>query len=155
MNANDRNEADMHHTSDAANDDPRSDPAAVVGKEHRDLPDNRLCKLLLVDDEADGAAFAAALLSSHGLEVVVVHSANEALRTLQYDNDIDAVLSDVVMPGMTGLQLADEISVRYPTVKIILMSGYAVRELLGDRDHQYLFAPKPYRIDTLLELLHR
>lgn len=145
----------MHDTSDAANDHPRSGLAAVVGKEHRDGPDNRLRKLLLVDDEADGAAFAAALLSSHGLTVVVVHSANEALRTLQYDNDIDAVLSDVVMPGMTGLQLADEIRVRYPTVKIILMSGYAVRDLLGDREHSYLFATKPYRIDTLLELLHR
>ena len=115
---------------------------------------NPCAKLLLVDDEADGAEFAAILLSSHGLEVVVVHSAGEALRVLHDDDAIGVVLSDVRMPGITGLQLADEIRMKYPAVKIILMSGFAAPPP-DHADQHYPFITKPYRIDTLLDLLHR
>jgi CheY-like chemotaxis protein len=110
-------------------------------------------KLLLVDDEADGAEFAAALLSSHGLQVSVVHSAEEALESLRHDAGIDAVLTDVTMPGIGGLQLADTVRENYPSIKIVLMSGYALPESLKDRKPPYLFASKPYRIDTILALL--
>lgn len=116
-------------------------------------PDAPLRKLLLVDDEADGAAFAADLLRLHGLQVRVVHSAAEALEAMQHDEDIDAVLTDVMMPGMSGLQLAETIKEKYPSVKIVLMSGYPLPEPLDDQEHPYLFAPKPYRIDTVLDLL--
>ena len=70
-------------------------------------------KLLLVDDEVDGAEFAATLLRSNGLQVVVAHSATEALQVLQDDKEIDAVLTDVMMPGMSGLQLAASIREKY------------------------------------------
>jgi hypothetical protein len=42
----------------------------------------------------------------------------------------------------------------YPRVKIVLASGYALPELLAGRERPYLFATKPYRIDTILKLLH-
>lgn len=87
-------------------------------------------KLVLVDDEVDGADFAAALLRSHGLQVLVVHSATEALQVLQDDKEIDAVLTDVMMPGMSGLQLASSIREKYPALKIVLMSGYVLPDLL-------------------------
>lgn len=112
-----------------------------------------LRKLLLVDDEADGAEFAAILLRSSGLPVVVVHSAADALQVLETDAEIDAVLSDIVMPDMTGLQLADTVRARYPTIKIVLMSGYALPELLKNAQCNYLFIEKPYKIDTLLNIL--
>jgi CheY-like chemotaxis protein len=57
------------------------------------------------------------------------------------------------MPGMTGLQLAETIRAMYPAVKIVLMSGYTVPELLTDSERPYLFATKPYRIDAILKLL--
>jgi CheY-like chemotaxis protein len=110
-------------------------------------------KLLIVDDEPDGAEFAAVLLRSHGLAVIVVHSANEALAALQREKDIDAVLSDIIMPGMTGLQLADAVRAMYPSTRIILMSGYELPELLRDRERDYLLVEKPYKMDTLLKLL--
>lgn len=110
-------------------------------------------KLVLVDDEVDGADFAAALLRSHGLQVLVVHSATEALQVLQDDKEIDAVLTDVMMPGMSGLQLASSIREKYPALKIVLMSGYVLPDLLTAQEPPYLFATKPYRIDTILELL--
>ncbi|MEX5747485.1 response regulator [Massilia sp. X63] len=110
-------------------------------------------KLLHVDDEADGADFAAVLLRSHGLEVVVVHSASDALEILRKQRDIDIVLSDIMMPGMTGLQLAENIQLMYPSIKIVLMSGYVLPELLRNRERDYLFVEKPYKMDTLLKVL--
>lgn len=112
-----------------------------------------LRKVLVVDDEADLADMAEMLLSSEGLDVVVANSALAALEILAHDPDIDAIFSDVMMPGMTGLQLADSVRELYPHIKIVLTSGYTVPALLADRQTSYLFAPKPYRIDTVMKLL--
>jgi CheY-like chemotaxis protein len=112
-----------------------------------------LRKILLVEDETDGAELAATLLSANGLEVVQAHSADDALRVLQSDKGIDAVFTDIMMPGMNGLELADAISERYPTVKVVLTSGYVVPDLLKNRERSYLFAAKPYRIDDILQML--
>ena len=114
----------------------------------------QLRKVLVVDDEQDLADMAQALLGAHGLDVVVAYSAHEALRMLESDREIDAVFSDVVMPGMTGLQLADAVTELYPKVKIVLASGYTLPALLAERERRYLFATKPYRIETILKLLH-
>ncbi|MEN3277926.1 MAG: hypothetical protein V7631_3716 [Massilia sp.] len=112
-----------------------------------------LRKVLVVDDEEDLAYLAEALLCSEGLDVVVANSAMEALRILEKDDGIDALFSDVMMPGMTGLQLADAVRDMYPRVKIVLTSGYTLPALLADRQAHYLFTPKPYRIDTVMKLL--
>jgi two-component system, OmpR family, response regulator len=125
----------------------------VPWKEGIVVPMSLVRKLLLVDDEVDGAEFAAALLKSHGLQVIVAHCATEALQALQENKDIDAVLTDIMMPGMSGLQLAASIRESYPAVKIVLMSGQVLPDLLEAQDAPYLFAAKPYRIDTILELL--
>lgn len=118
-----------------------------------DFGDGLLRKLLLVDDEVDGAEFAAALLRLHGLPVRVVHSASEALQALRCDDEIDAVLTDFMMPGMNGLQLAQTVRSNYPSIKIIMMSGYEPPASLDDGGHSCLFVSKPYRIDTILGLL--
>jgi CheY-like chemotaxis protein len=84
------------------------------------------------------------LLRSHGLEVIVVHSASDALEILRKQRDIEIVLSDVMMLGVTGLQLADTIRAVYPSIKISHMSGYLLPELLKDRERGYLFAEKTF-----------
>jgi CheY-like chemotaxis protein len=134
----------------AANESPGGQSA---GTEPKHASDTLLRKMLLVEDEADGAELAATLLSANGLEVVLAHSADEALRVLQADKGIDAIFTDIMMPGMNGLQLADTVRELYPTVKIVLTSGYVGPELLKDRERPYLFAAKPYRIDNILQLL--
>ncbi|MFC5548589.1 response regulator [Massilia aerilata] len=110
-------------------------------------------KILLVDDEPDGAEFAATLFGAHGLIVLVAHSAQEALQILHDQNDIDAVLTDVMMPTMGGLELAKAIHQEYPQIKIVLMSGYAAPEQLNAEERAYSFAEKPYRIEHVLKLL--
>ena len=110
-------------------------------------------KVLVVDDEADLADMAVALLTSRGFEVVVANSAMQALRILEQDSGIDAVFSDVMMPGMNGLQLADAVNEFFPRIKIVLTSGYTQPSMLAGRERGYLFTTKPYRIDTILALL--
>ena len=110
-------------------------------------------KVLVVDDEADLADLAQALLSSRGLDVVVANSAMEALTILGQDADIDAVFSDVMMPGMNGLQLADAVTEFFPRTKIVLTSGYTVPSLMENRERRYLFTSKPYKLDTVMALL--
>ena len=110
-------------------------------------------KVLVVDDEVDLADMAEALLTSRGLDVVVAHSAIDALKILDQDADIDAVFSDIMMPGMNGLQLADAVSEFFPRIKIVLTSGFTGPAMLANRERSYLFATKPYRIDTIVALL--
>lgn len=118
-----------------------------------DLGSSLLRKVLVVDDEVELADLAAILLNSYGLETITAYSALEALRILATDSDIDAVFSDVVMPEMTGFQLADAIRDAYPRIKIVLTSGFTRSGTLAESDRSYLFASKPYRIETLLKLL--
>jgi CheY-like chemotaxis protein len=117
-------------------------------------PQALLRKVLVVDDDEDLAEMAAALLEAHGLEVLVAYSAYEALRLLQQDGDVDALFSDVVMPGMTGLQLADAVTEMYPKVKVVLASGYTLPSLFENRERPYLYTSKPYKIDAILKLLY-
>jgi CheY-like chemotaxis protein len=110
-------------------------------------------KVLVVDDEVDLADMAEALLGSRGLDVVIAYSAIDALRMLDQDAGIDAIFSDIMMPGMNGLQLADAVSEFFPRIKIVLTSGFTGPAMLADRERSYLFATKPYRIDTIMALL--
>jgi CheY-like chemotaxis protein len=68
--------------------------------------------------------------------------------------DIDAVVSDVMMPGMNGLELAGQIAGRYPQVKVILASGYMAPSMFQQQPLTRLFIAKPYKIDQLIKLLH-
>lgn len=111
-----------------------------------------LRKVLVVDDERDLADLAQALLCCYGIEARVAYSAAEALQVLEQDPEIDALFSDVMMPGMTGLELADRVSCRYPSVKVVLTSGFTAPALMAGH-RPYLYAAKPYGIETVLKLL--
>jgi two-component system, OmpR family, response regulator len=132
---------------------PPGDGGPVLDPAEALAPRALLRKVLVVDDEQDLADMAGALLGAHGLDVLVAYSAHEALRLLQAEPDIDALFSDVVMPGMTGLQLADAVTEMYPRVKVVLASGYTVPALLDNRERPYLYTSKPYKIDAILKLL--
>lgn len=132
---------------------PGNPPPPATALDASALTGGMLRKVLVVDDETDLADMAAILLGARGLEVVVAYSGLEAIQALEQHGDIDALLSDVVMPGMTGLQLADAVRELYPKVKIVLASGYTVPSLLTGRERPYLYTPKPYKIDTILKLL--
>lgn len=109
--------------------------------------------ILVVDDEPDLAELAQALLIHHGMAAYVAHSAAQALALLQAHPDIDALFSDVMMPGTTGLELADAVSALYPHIRIVLTSGFAAPKVLVDSSVRHAYIAKPYRIDDVVALL--
>lgn len=112
-------------------------------------------KVLVVDDESDLADLTLALLRCSGLDAIVAYSAQQALRTLENDRTIDALFSDIMMPGMTGLQLGEIVRRFYPHVKVVLTSGYVLPSLLAASGPPFPYVSKPYRIDAVIRLLGR
>ena len=109
-------------------------------------------KVLVIDDEPDLADLAGALLCGHGLDAKIAYSAQEALAILGTDPEIDAVFSDVMMPGMNGLQLAETIRHLYPKVHIVLTTGFISPLLAETHSQHYPCVTKPYRIETVIAL---
>jgi two-component system OmpR family response regulator len=112
-------------------------------------------KVLVIDDESDLADIAGALLTAYGIANCVAYSAQEGLRALAHDPDINAVFSDIMMPEMTGLHLADAVKARYPDVHVVLTSGFTSLSILAAHHSIYAFIPKPYNIEAVIELLRK
>lgn len=82
--------------------------------------------ILLVDDEQVVLRFSARVLTKEGFRVLSAGSGHEALDAAQASNNaIDLLLTDVMMPGMNGCQLAEILLARCPSLRVLLMSGYA------------------------------
>ena len=116
------------------------------------IPSGR--RLLLVEDDAGVAAVAMELLTGLGLDVEAAETGPEALERLEA-RPFDVMLSDIVMPGgMTGVELARICAERFPSMRILLTSGYAgddVDEVLTDAPWPLL--RKPYSGDQLRQAL--
>lgn len=112
-------------------------------------------RVLVVDDEPDLADVTGALLRYHGFEVSIAYSAYEALELLESGTQVDAVFSDVMMPGMNGLELAAAVRRLDSRIRIVITSGFTPPALLGANGHAYLYASKPYAIETIIALLCR
>jgi PAS domain S-box-containing protein len=109
-------------------------------------------QILLVDDEEDLLEVNAMLLESAGYEVVTVNSMKSAIARLQ-TTSFDLVLSDIVMPNGSGLQLAAYIQQHYPDVPIQLVSGFAEESMIADESCRRYFdsrLQKPFTTATLL-----
>ncbi|MDQ1519812.1 MAG: hypothetical protein QOI55_885, partial [Actinomycetota bacterium] len=82
-------------------------------------------RILLVEDEPAVRELARRLLVDVGYEVLVAANGPDALRVWdEADDDIDLVFTDLIMPGMSGRELAHRLRTRLPSVKILYMSGY-------------------------------
>ncbi len=90
-------------------------------------------------------------LSGIGYEVFLAISAEEALRIFaRHSGTIDVLITDVVMPGMSGRQLAEEVRQVKPELPIVYMSGDPSRIIHpGDLPPGMFFLPKPFRAETL------
>ena len=107
--------------------------------------------ILVVDDEPALRDLAEEILNLQNYQVLSAESGSEALKILN-KNDIDLMITDVIMPGMDGYQLASEVKFHYPNIKIIMASGYsdeASREGVDTPEYQQL--QKPYRSADLLK----
>jgi signal transduction histidine kinase/ActR/RegA family two-component response regulator len=109
-------------------------------------------RILLVEDNPQVGAFAETLLSELGHDVVRATNGIEALQLTDEGALYDVVFTDVVMPGMGGLELAGELKRRRPGLPIILTTGYSDRiASAGAEGHAVI--PKPYRLETIANAL--
>ena len=109
-------------------------------------------KVLLVEDNAHVRGFAEELLKDLGCEVQSVANGDEALSALRR-SEPDLVLTDIVMPGMSGVELADQICRLYPKIKIVLATGYSDEVTEKRPDLPVLL--KPYATRDVSEALSK
>jgi two-component system NtrC family sensor kinase len=111
--------------------------------------------VLVVEDNIELGNFAADGLTELGYNITLVDNATDALAELVVDADrFDVVFSDIVMPGMTGLDLAQAIRDRSIGVPVVLTTGYS-QALSQDGVAGFDLVQKPYSIDELSRVLHR
>ncbi|TPQ42514.1 hybrid sensor histidine kinase/response regulator [Bradyrhizobium guangdongense] len=111
--------------------------------------------VLLVEDNIEVANFAADGLTELGYSVTLADNADDALTELIGDHDrFDVVFSDVVMPGKTGLDLANEIRARGIAVPVVLTTGYS-QVLSQEGSVGFDLLQKPYTIEQLSQFLHK
>ena len=104
-----------------------------------------------VEDEAPVRSFASRALKMRGYKVIEAESAEDAMVLLNNGlDDIDVLVSDVVMPGMDGPTFASKARQLRPNLKVIFISGYAedsFRRNLSETD--FLFLSKPFSLNDL------
>jgi two-component system cell cycle sensor histidine kinase/response regulator CckA len=107
----------------------------------------RPATVLVVDDDEGVRAVAVAALSER-FNVIEAESGKEALDVLAETNEVDVVVTDVVMPGVSGLHVARGAQDRRPPVKVLMMSAYAAG-LVDTQLPASGFLSKPSRLREL------
>jgi PAS domain S-box-containing protein len=112
-------------------------------------------RVLVVEDNDDVGQFSTELLEDLGYTVRRVASADAALAILAKDEfSADLVFSDVIMPGMNGVELAGVIRERYPGLPVVLTSGYS--NVLAENAHRgFELIQKPYSVELLSRILRK
>jgi PAS domain S-box-containing protein len=109
-------------------------------------------RVLVVEDNVDVGTFSTQLLGDLGYKTTWAANGEEALRLLSEGDKFDAVFSDVVMPGMGGVELGLEIRKRHPGLPIVLTSGYS-HVLAEEGRHGFELLQKPYAVEDLSRIL--
>lgn len=108
-------------------------------------------RILLVDDEEELVSALAERLDIRGIEADYVTSGEEALYAAKQKH-YDLVILDVKMPHLSGLELWDQLKVKYPEMKCIFLTGHT-----SEKDFQAgvstgaLYLLKPLKIETLMQ----
>lgn len=133
----------MRHILRDAEDEPAALPmrGSVHGTE----------TVLLVEDEPTVNRTIARILRGAGYEVLQASDGTEALTVAErFDRPIALLLTDYIMPGVTGDELAKEIRARRPNIRVLLMSGYLGNRVQLALSPSATLLPKPFTADTLM-----
>jgi PAS domain S-box-containing protein len=126
---------------------PRTDalPEAATAADASDMPAGNE-SILIVEDDPAVRRLAVVILGNCGYKIQESNNAFEALATIRRVPNFDLVLTDVIMPQMSGKELSDKIKTQCPHTKILLMSGYTDDALAhhGVLDEGLRFLEKPF-----------
>jgi DNA-binding NtrC family response regulator len=130
-------------------------PAPIVSRPGTPAgPEGTGEEILVVDDDQPVRAVLARLLRSKGYQVVQAANAHEAMSVLERQGPA-AVITDIVMPGESGIELRRSIARRWPAMPVVLISGYSAEAPaeFASRTPLTWFVQKPFRAEQLLALL--
>jgi CheY-like chemotaxis protein len=122
---------------------PQARPAA---SSHAPIPDG--LKVLVVEDSEHVRYFACQVLADLGCDVSEASTGDEAIDLLG-ERKFDLIFSDIVMPGMNGLELAKLVRERWGDIPILLASGYSSKQFIPRNEREFPIIKKPYSLDTL------
>jgi len=108
--------------------------------------------ILLVEDETAVRIFSKRALENKGYNVLEADSAEEALEIYDsHDKKIDLIITDVVMPGITGPAMIEQMQKTQPDIKVIFISGYGEDAFIKSYGSQreFNFLPKPFTLNQL------
>lgn len=110
--------------------------------------------ILVVDDDDPVRVMLARLLRTQGYTVLQAANAREARAEIERQQP-DLVISDIVMPGESGIELRREIATRWPAIPVILISGYSAEgpAEFAARTPNTVFVQKPFAADQLIALV--
>ena len=133
---------------------PVSEEAAskISERVHAMSPQESVSAVLLVEDETPVRNVTLLLLESLGYRVLEAASAEEALCLVETgQNKFELLMTDVIMPGKSGLELAEALRSRDPGLKVLFQSGYTGEAMLrhGIVKPEMAFLKKPFALDTL------
>ncbi len=113
--------------------------------------------ILVVEDEEAVLQMTSQLLTHYGYHIITARDATTALQEVQSSKGktIDLILTDVIMPDMNGPELAENLAVSNPDIKVIYMSGYTENEIIkkGLSDVNFSYIQKPFRSFDLISLV--
>jgi two-component system, cell cycle sensor histidine kinase and response regulator CckA len=125
-------------------------PETIPTQEPLPLPGT----ILVVDDDQPVRVMLARLLRAQGYTVVQATSATDARKALEKQRP-DLLISDIVMPGESGIDLRRHVANRWPGLPVILVSGYSSEgpAEFASRTPDTRFVQKPFAADQLLALI--
>ena len=112
--------------------------------------------ILLVEDSDEVSCITVEYLQELGHQVVAVAEAEKALTRLKHES-FDAVMTDIRLPGMSGIELARSLAKSNPNLPVVIASGYGALNLeflLGEKLRTVLMLPKPYDLPDLERTLN-
>ncbi|RLB42315.1 MAG: sigma-54-dependent Fis family transcriptional regulator [Deltaproteobacteria bacterium] len=106
--------------------------------------------ILIVDDEKNYLLVLEALLGPEGYEIITTDSAEQALRIIR-DSDLDLVITDMKMPGMSGMELLEATKKINPELPVIMMTAYGTIEMAVEamKKRAYDYITKPFQNEEL------
>ena len=112
-------------------------------------------KVLVVDDDRAILKLMSRIIENSGYNVKSASNAKEALKLIM-ENQFNLVISDISLPGMSGIELYKKVRNRYESLDFIFMSGYAV----DDMDESIIesvsgFFPKPFQIQSVMDTISK
>ena len=116
-----------------------------------------MAHILLAEDDHSMLQFLQSALERAGHQVTARTDGLEALAALDENTEFDLLLSDIVMPGMDGIELAQKAAKKRPNMQVMFITGFAA-VALGQRDRMVKNAQllsKPFHLNELVEQVNR